>query len=494
MVATVPCLVDQTDSPSLTWQHAVHHAVVPSNDVERTPGEWGSHDLLDGPLVARVERHDQKHAQDRVKNHVDVSFAVEFNDSQCTIRLLPGIDEVIGTIYTWRCFDVVRILGIHETDITNSLSIYLAKASITVRELSSTASGARLLRELWAAGYLLGWDAARLGAKPTVDPPGLAMRANAVASWIGSGIGERTLPNPSPAQTQALLEAGLAAVASGVQGTERVRARRTPDSYGLTPALRAALTDMARRDAWALSSPPKIATMEDDAGLTSLDLVVLPCPWCGLGSDSVYELPRTLPLGRVTIIGAYNVGKSGSPSLALLACERPSGRSLIAIAKAVEGDPTGSWQFQTRAAAYVRAGLSLAPTRDELGEWFDALGVLETQPESELFVTMPCASDTVGERHLPWNQDADIFDFYYDARAVELFQLTTDRARQAGRNARGWDSNRSIQIHGPVGAEPLETERQGDDVFRSRVIDLQDAHRSKGSFDGAVHIADRVNI
>src|SRR5262249_33818731 len=158
-----------------------------------------------------------------------------------------------------------------------------------------------LLREVWAAGYLLGSDCARLRGGRPVDPARLAIRSSALESWLRAGIGAADLASLTARQVAALRAAMSSAVAAGQRGPRRPPGR--PADRRLSLPIREALTGLAKRDARALSRPPERAA-DDQAGLHRLDLVVLPCPWCGATEPDKSGLLRTLPLDGVDIVSA----------------------------------------------------------------------------------------------------------------------------------------------------------------------------------------------
>jgi hypothetical protein len=462
VLATVPNLVDHDEGPSLTWNQAVavHRATVTAGDRVPTPADWADQRLLENGLLTRAY------------DTGAVGFSVEIQDSQCGIRLLPGVDETIGTLFTWQWMDAVGAIGVPGYDILDSLAAHLA-TSTDAASLTSTSADRSLLREVWAAGYLLGWDSARLRGAQPVDPARLPVRVSVVESWLRSGIGDSVLATLPPVQTSALQTAVLTAIAEGERHPSRSPGARDSNDYGISPPLLDALAAMAERDARALAQPPKRATDDDQAGLEGVDLLIVPCPWCGSTEPDERELLRTLPFAGTRIVGADEGPRDDSSTLAILACELPSRRSLIAIARAKESGVPGATHFRTRAVAYLESGSPLAPADHELADSLIVLNQLEAEttqaeplgsgriPSRPLI--LPCATtaaiDTplVGpgaahetphrrptvslvSHHLPWHRLGDTLSYYLDRRAAKLAHLIADRARRAVGGTRSWDT------------------------------------------------------
>ncbi|HEV2371984.1 MAG TPA: hypothetical protein VGS19_07440 [Streptosporangiaceae bacterium] len=426
VLATVPNLVEHGDGPSLTWDQAagVHHATVSTEPAQ--PVDWRDQHLLDTRLLGRA--YDTGH----------VDFSVGLQDSRCDIRLLPGVGETIGTLCTWPWMDAARAIGVHEQDVLASFATH----SDTYPSLTSTDTGTARLREVWAAGYLLGRDCARLGGSRPTDPSRRHVRAGALESWLRSGVSEANLTRE---QRAALHDALLSAVGEGERAEPALRGRVTGGlaRYRLPAGAEAVLTGLATRDARGLALPPARATGDDQSGLSRMDLHLLTCPWCGMADADTGELLRTLPFDGITIVSPGEYVHAGAPSLSMLACERPSQRSLVAVARAVEDGGPDDIRFRTRAVAYLESGFPLDPASGELAAALAALDDLEQRAVPVL--VLPCAtSAAVGgavtpvSHHLPWERLGDALLCYLDRRAAELSRVITGRAR-VGPRLRSWD-------------------------------------------------------
>jgi hypothetical protein len=123
-------------------------------------GHWTDQSLL------------EKHLLDRAVGTGGVDFAVELQDSQCAVRLLPGIGETIGTLFTWQWLDAARVIGVNELDVLDSLSGWFTPLA-----------GTPLLREVWAAGYLLGRDLRRSARGHRRRTPARLSTRGSAAGW-----------------------------------------------------------------------------------------------------------------------------------------------------------------------------------------------------------------------------------------------------------------------------------------------------------------------
>ncbi|MBU2665886.1 hypothetical protein KOI35_20455 [Actinoplanes bogorensis] len=202
LLATVPHLVDNRGMPTLISGHGGrHHATVWAAPAVPPAGHWDVDPRIDEALAARSQyrRHDE--------------YVVQVKDSRCSIRLLrPRTGEPGGNEFCWYWDDWCDLIGVGGREVTAGLAACL--------DTLDHRPPPRVATEIWAAGYLLGLDAAQvrrgLSAPLAVATPG-AIRA-AVSSWVHAGLAAPL----DAADRAALIELGSAAVALGLR-------RRRPD-------------------------------------------------------------------------------------------------------------------------------------------------------------------------------------------------------------------------------------------------------------------------
>ncbi|GAA4715888.1 hypothetical protein Prum_003800 [Phytohabitans rumicis] len=202
-VATVPHLVDNANLPTLTTGHSgVHHATVFAGSRPPPVGHWNGE-----PMAERVlaERSQYRHAGE---------YVVQLHLSRCLVRLLrPGTGEPAGHEFCWYWHDWCHLAGVSAADVTAAASV--ARASVDAARLAGVP--ARLAGEVWAAGYLLGADAASVrdrvpgGRTPACE----RWRRAVVTSWVRSGLADADARALSAAGLAALVELGVEAVQHG---------------------------------------------------------------------------------------------------------------------------------------------------------------------------------------------------------------------------------------------------------------------------------------
>ncbi|HVX42545.1 MAG TPA: hypothetical protein VHC49_01605 [Mycobacteriales bacterium] len=180
VVATVPHLVDHRDEPTLAAHPGSFHATVFSARPALPAGHWDRAQLRQHRLSRMVE---------------DSGYVVEFRHSRCGLRF-TGVEPVEHE-FPWYWHDSCALIGVEAEDILAAAEAYRPNG--------------RLATELWAAGFLLGADAGRLGAAAP-DPQ---LSTLAVRSWITSGLSAADRSGLTEPARQELVDLGLAAVRCG---------------------------------------------------------------------------------------------------------------------------------------------------------------------------------------------------------------------------------------------------------------------------------------
>ncbi len=202
VLATVPHLVDHRNDQTIVGHPGTFHASVflpdPPLDVEH----WRGSPLGEQRLAALCQDEPPR------------GYTVELRDSRCRIRFLrPGTGEPVEHHYGWYWRDWCALVGVDTGRLLDECASYLATrlaVPVAAGELD-----AGLLAEVWAAGYLLGADAATVAAEPAMLPHTRALLSRAaVASWMRCGLARRDLLAHTVEQRQVLVEVGLAAVVS----------------------------------------------------------------------------------------------------------------------------------------------------------------------------------------------------------------------------------------------------------------------------------------
>ncbi|MFC4048797.1 hypothetical protein ACFOY4_03795 [Actinomadura syzygii] len=197
MTATIPHLVDHTDHPSLAGNDldGSRHGTVLAPGLRLPPGHWA-----DSPDEAGFTGGPHE-------------FTVELRGSRCLIRFVrPGADEYVSHPYGWYWHDWCGVAGFDPDTILDGFADFLSSGlvagGVTVAEAT----------EVWAAGYLLGADLARSGARPVADGPvRAALRTAALESWIDSGLRARPAADARAAYA-AICAAGCARGSSDHSG------------------------------------------------------------------------------------------------------------------------------------------------------------------------------------------------------------------------------------------------------------------------------------
>ncbi|MBW6436429.1 hypothetical protein KZ829_22060 [Actinoplanes hulinensis] len=207
LLAAVPHLVDNRGMPTLITGHGGrHHATVWAAPPAPAAAHWNIGAEIDEALAARS----------RYRSHDE--YVVQVKDSRCSIRLLrPHTGEPGGNEFCWYWQDWCDLIGVSDREVAAGLAGHLDG-------WSGHRPPARPAVEIWAAGYLLGLDAAAVRRDlPAPLPPATptAIRA-AVASWVDSGLTAAGCTASNAADRAALIDLGVAAVVRGLR-------RRAPE-------------------------------------------------------------------------------------------------------------------------------------------------------------------------------------------------------------------------------------------------------------------------
>lgn len=101
------------------------------------------------------------------------AYTVWFRDSVCSIRLLYG--DPVEHEFAWYWYDACPLAGVDPEQVLDAGAPYLS--GVPTPKL-------RTMTEVWAAGYLLGADVAKLTSASDCGP----MTRTALESWINQGL------------------------------------------------------------------------------------------------------------------------------------------------------------------------------------------------------------------------------------------------------------------------------------------------------------------
>lgn len=185
IACTVPHLVDHTDVPSLAGNELLgsRHGAVTSPLTGLGPDHWSfERDPVDGLGL-------------------DGDFAdhvVELRGSRCSIRFVrpavpasprPGGGEFLEHPFAWYWYDWAGLVGVDAERVVDHLR-HLAEPGRSTIPLAILDPA--VATEVWAAGYLLGADTARLGLRTKGGVGGTSTDAGparaALGSWIDAGL------------------------------------------------------------------------------------------------------------------------------------------------------------------------------------------------------------------------------------------------------------------------------------------------------------------
>jgi hypothetical protein len=190
--ATVPHLLDHTESGTLAGHPGRFHATVAPPGRPVPEAHWTLRPEVERALADRAALREAR------------SFTVEFTGSRCLLRLQhPRRGEPAEHTFGWYWYDWCPLVGADPDVIADGYDRYRRATDPPWPAV-----------EVWAAGWLLGADAAAVlpGYRPS-DPSGLLYRA--LDSWVRGGLRETDQAQLGEAGVRALAEVGVAAVAAG---------------------------------------------------------------------------------------------------------------------------------------------------------------------------------------------------------------------------------------------------------------------------------------
>jgi hypothetical protein len=384
VVAAVPHLLDHPGTASLAGNETDgdRHATVFAGDGTTAPPHWSTRRAVVSALAARAT----------VTAWND--YSVEMHNSECRIRFTrPSGAEAPVHPFGWYWYDWCHLVGVDREALMDDCEAFLR----TRRARTGTAP-LRISSEIWAAGYLLGADAATVapGQRPgTAADQRPALVSDAVASWIDSGLSPPDARRLDGSTRAALVGLGTAAVRAGLESAgARTGAAPHPGptvGHGLRRAPDTAVADLVRRMARREAACHLLAAQTDM--VVRVQARWLPCPWCGAGEVTAAARPWILPLRGWEAGYDWAPPSDGQPVvLTMLGCERVTARALLPLAAAVKRfDELRGVLFWTRAAtaastvAMATAAMATAATAvpagvgdllshlDAAERWVDAL-------------------------------------------------------------------------------------------------------------------------
>jgi hypothetical protein len=187
VVAAIPNLIDHGSRPSIAGndEHGERRTVAFAGHTTLPAGYWQR-----PPAAGQGD---------------DVPpYALEFFDSRCVIRFIrPGTAEPVDHLFGWHWHDWCPLLGVSAGHVLSTWQEFVGGRSGAFPVAASA--------ELWAAGYLLGRDAAGPGADSTP-----ALRP-AIASWLAAGLSPDDRDGLDPDTERFLVDLCLAGSAVGAK-------------------------------------------------------------------------------------------------------------------------------------------------------------------------------------------------------------------------------------------------------------------------------------
>ncbi|WP_433331258.1 hypothetical protein [Spirillospora sp. CA-294931] len=198
VAATVPHLLDHGHDPTIVGHHGRLHATVLAPERPPPPGHWSMAEQLDpGP------------------------YTVELLESRCGLRIVHG--EPVEHQFGWYWHDACALARVAPETILSAADPHLA------------ALPAHLVRpgtEIWAAGFLLGADAARAGDPP---PGGGPLTHAAIATWVDSGLSAADHTAAGDSGRAALTALGVTATQCGLAAAKGATTPNPPHGFVAHP-------------------------------------------------------------------------------------------------------------------------------------------------------------------------------------------------------------------------------------------------------------------
>lgn len=190
VVSVVPSLLDHGDLPSVAGnhEHGVRRAVAFAGHVGIDAAHW-----------------DEDAAEEVSEETGEIPFVLEIYDSRCLIRLTrPGTGEPVDDLFGWYWHDWCHLLGVTADHVLETWREHVADGSPGARFSFEVSS------ELWAAGYILGFDVPSSRAR-AASP---VLRAS-VGSWLACGLAPDDYARLDESSREELVDVCLAGFQAG---------------------------------------------------------------------------------------------------------------------------------------------------------------------------------------------------------------------------------------------------------------------------------------
>ncbi|MFC4336908.1 hypothetical protein [Salininema proteolyticum] len=286
--ACLPNLLEHSDLPSVAGNddHGERLSVLPFDHRPVRTAHWT------GPVAPE---------ETALQRGAPRPFAVEMANSRTYLRFLRHEKgEPLEHPFGWPWESWSGLVGVEPSEIAESFEAWSAGRPLPASR--------ETCRELWAAAYLLGRDAASSDTAAKADGD---MRTSVLRTWIGCGL----TPEDRPESDEELLDLSSAAAHAGASGADE-------SPVPLVEAL-------ARRHAEAVTSSAP--------SMPPLDLVATACPECG--RETPLFGAENLPYEDVRVLYG-NAERSDRLRLRFLACEVPDTRSMAGLAAKAERLPS----------------------------------------------------------------------------------------------------------------------------------------------------------
>ncbi|UNO39174.1 hypothetical protein [Streptomyces sp. MST-110588] len=217
--APLPTLLEHGGDQSLAGNdsHGARNSVLFAGTCEPVPGQW------------RTDIPANRHAPPPHRRF-PVDFSVELAPAGCLIRFeRPETGEAIDHLFGWYWQDWLELLGIAPSEITEAwqhatLPPHTKRTEQGEQAQHTNHAAYATYREFafetWAAGFLLGADAAHLFDPPYGEvpphPAAPAMLRACLDTWVRSGLPPRGPGTPGADGVRHLTDIAVAAVHQGI--------------------------------------------------------------------------------------------------------------------------------------------------------------------------------------------------------------------------------------------------------------------------------------
>ncbi|MBV7245819.1 hypothetical protein [Streptomyces sp. MW-W600-10] len=370
VIAALPTLLDHGAGSSLAGNetHGERRSVLFAGDLAQGTARWNPVHPSEPELVRRRDRS------------TVTEFVVELVNSTCRLRFTrPGAGEAVDHLYGWYWQDWTELIGVDRGHVRAAWEEFVGDQ----RSVASLWDDGYAY-EVWAAGYLLGADAAGGPSFPgTVEASGdPAVLRYTLTAWVESGLTLSDRDARGPAGIAMLVDIASAAVDRGAAADGRMEEPRRKTVEGATAfpgdAVRAdrdidnALRAMADREAEAcLLLAPSV-----DVPTPLLHMRVEKCPECGADRDTLRAHSTAVPTRVAALLAADEEPSGPGNVLTLLGCEVLPTRALLPAVLA-EPAPGGRLRFKTRAAVLTELTGSPVVAPADLSKLVPAMASME---------------------------------------------------------------------------------------------------------------------